>query len=91
MLEIACFNPASALIAQKASADRIELCVGGTSPALNTLKAMQEQINIPTYVMIRPRVGGFVYDDGEIGEMRNEIERSEGGFGEWVCGWVARC
>ena len=39
MLEIACFNKESALIASRAGADRIEFCagfeVGGTTPSLH--------------------------------------------------------
>ena len=40
-IEIACFNLTSALIAQEANADRIELCdaleVGGITPDKNTI------------------------------------------------------
>jgi copper homeostasis protein len=76
-LEIACFNLQSALIAQEGGADRIELCdnfaVGGTTPSLEIVKEAREKINIPLFVMIRPRGGNFFYDEFEFNEMKNSI------------------
>jgi copper homeostasis protein len=78
-LEIACFNAESALIANKAGADRIEFCqtpeVGGTTPAYKTLLSIKEQMAIPVFVMIRPRGGDFVYTDTEVQQMRASIEQ----------------
>ena len=69
MLEIACFDSASALTAQKAGADRIEFCVdyhaGGITPDFDALNVIRKQIDIPVYVMIRPRGGDFVYSEDE--------------------------
>lgn len=57
MLEIACFDSASALTAQKAGADRIEFCAnyraGGITPDFDALNAIRKQIDIPVYVMTR--------------------------------------
>jgi copper homeostasis protein len=77
-LEIACFNLESALIAQNAGADRVELCadlsVGGTTPTIETIQQAREQLTIDLYVMIRPRGGNFVYSDSEFEQMKSEIE-----------------
>jgi copper homeostasis protein len=77
-IEIACFNLESALIAQKAVADRVELCadmsVGGTTPKIETIKQTRENLTIDLYVMIRPRGGNFVYSDSELEQMKSEIE-----------------
>ena len=76
-LEIACFNPESAIIAAQAGADRIELCdgieVGGTTPDLETTKKVLTQVPIPVYVMVRPRGGDFVYTDAEFQAMKDSI------------------
>ena len=77
-IEIACFNFESALIAQKAGADRVELCedisVGGTTPTIETIQQARENLTIDLYVMIRPRGGNFVYSDSEFEQMKSEIE-----------------
>lgn len=77
-LEIACFNMKSALIAQQAGADRVELCdgfdVGGTTQVLEIVQKAHEQLTIDLYVMIRPRGGNFVYTDEELNQMKTSIE-----------------
>jgi len=76
-LEIACFNLESTLIAQKAGADRVELCtdiaVGGTTPTIEVIQQVREQLTIDLYVMIRPRGGNFVYTVNELMIMYLEI------------------
>lgn len=76
-LEIACFNAESAIIAQKANADRVELCagieVGGTTPSLEMVKKVRQKLTIDLYVMIRPRGGNFVYSKEEIKQMKSSI------------------
>lgn len=76
-LEIACFNIASAVIAQNAGADRVELCadiaVGGITPSLETVQEAREKLSIDLYVMIRPRGGDFVYSEEEFQEMKLAI------------------
>ncbi|KAF8860387.1 copper homeostasis protein CutC [Acephala macrosclerotiorum] len=78
LLEIACFNPESALVAQAARADRIELCkdrhLGGTTPLLSDFQKLKKDIQIPVNVMIRTRGGDFVYDDEELRQMEKELE-----------------
>lgn len=77
MLEIACFNKESALIAAKAGADRIEFCagfeVGGTTPSLHDFMELKKEITIPIFVMIRTRGGDFFYNDEEFQQMKKQL------------------
>jgi copper homeostasis protein len=76
ILEIACFNNASALIAERAGADRVELCedyeAGGITPG-RELILKTRQIKLPLYVLIRPRGGNFVFSTPEKKVMRGDI------------------
>ncbi|MDR2238401.1 MAG: copper homeostasis protein CutC [Chryseobacterium sp.] len=76
-IEIACFNPESAIIAFENGADRIELCdglsEGGTTPGFETAKVLREKISIPIFVMIRPRGGDFTYSDAEFNRMKEDL------------------
>jgi copper homeostasis protein len=76
-IEIACFNPQSAMTAFENGADRIELCdglsEGGTTPDFEIVKQLRTKINIPIFVMIRPRGGNFTYSDAEFELMKSEI------------------
>lgn len=78
-IEIACFNPESAIIAFENGADRIELCdglnAGGTTPDFETVKQLREKIDIPIFVMIRPRGGDFTYSDEEFEKMKSDLIR----------------
>ncbi|UOU98047.1 copper homeostasis protein CutC [Chryseobacterium daecheongense] len=78
-IEIACFNPESAMIAFENGADRIELCdglsEGGTTPDIDTARTLREKINIPIFVMIRPRGGDFTYSDAEFEQMKDELSQ----------------
>lgn len=66
ILEVAVFTPGSATIAEKAGADRIELCSGysegGLSPSVGAIQLVREKLEIPVHVMVRPRIGDFIYD-----------------------------
>ena len=77
MLEIACFNKESAIIAAKAGADRIEFCagfeVGGTTPSLHDYMELKKEITIPIFVMIRTRGGDFCYNNEEFQQMKNQL------------------
>ncbi|MEJ5105390.1 copper homeostasis protein CutC [Chryseobacterium sp. MYb328] len=76
-IEIACFNPESAIIAFENGVDRIELCSGlsegGTTPDFESTKSLREKINIPIFVMIRPRGGDFTYSDTEFEQMKTDL------------------
>lgn len=77
-LEISANSLASALAAQAGGADRIELCEnlgeGGTTPSYGTLAVARDRLRLPLYVLIRPRAGDFLYDEGECEAMRRDVE-----------------
>ena len=78
LLEIAANSLASAIAAQDGGADRVELCAnlgeGGTTPSFGTIAAVRDQLEIPLYVLVRPRTGDFLYDESERGVMLRDIE-----------------
>lgn len=77
-LEIIGFNIESCIGAQRAGAQRIELCAspgeGGTTPSYGFIKAARAILQIPLYVMIRPRGGDFLYSTAEFSLIKDEIE-----------------
>ena len=77
-LELCAYNIESCIIAAQCGASRIELCAspeaGGTTPGYGTIKYAIEHINIPVYVMIRPRGGSFVYSPPELEIIENDIK-----------------
>ncbi len=79
LLEIACFDVESALLAQEAGADRIEFCrdyaAGGLSPSSEDIRYLLPRLRIPLHVMVRPRAGDFVYSALEFNTMQKEVER----------------
>ncbi|NND09431.1 MAG: copper homeostasis protein CutC [Saprospiraceae bacterium] len=83
-LEITAHSLQSCLAAQEGGADRIELCAalqsGGLTPSLGLLRAARQSVELPIHVLIRPRIGGFVYSEHELEEMKTSIEicREEG-------------
>ena len=79
IIEVCANSLESALNAEKAGADRIELCsglaVGGITPSYGLLKAAREALSIPIHVLIRPRGGDFTYSDAEFEIMLEDILR----------------
>lgn len=78
MLVEVCVNSLeSALNAQEAGADRIELCselgVGGVTPSHGLIVVVKERMNIPIHVLIRPRSGHFTYSEWEFEIMKRDI------------------
>lgn len=77
MLEICCYSVKSAIIAEQAGANRIELCAGvyegGTTPSLATIQFVKEKLSIPVHVIIRPRGADFCYSDIEFECMKKDI------------------
>ncbi|HOP00286.1 MAG TPA: copper homeostasis protein CutC [Bacteroidales bacterium] len=77
-LEICVDSFESALNAQSAGADRIELCdnltEGGTTPSAGLISSVRENLSIGLNVIIRPRGGDFLYSDAEFDIMRRDIE-----------------
>lgn len=77
-IEVCCFSLNSCLVAQRAGANRIELCgglaEGGTTPSAGLIQLVRQQITIPFYVMIRPRGGDFLYSETELAVMKADIQ-----------------
>jgi len=77
LLEICVFNIATALAAEKAGADRLELCEnyanGGTTPSYGFLKTVREKISIPVFPMIRPRGGDYFHSDEEFEIIKEDV------------------
>ena len=78
-LEICVDSAISALNAQSAGADRIELCdnlgEGGTTPGYGMIISARNNLSIGIHVLIRHRGGDFLYSDTEYDIMRRDIER----------------
>ena len=77
-LEICAFNLPSAIIAQQAGADRIELCAspeeGGVTPSHGVIRSARESLRIALYPIIRPRGGDFLYSDEEFRIMLRDVD-----------------
>lgn len=67
-----------AIEAQELGAERVELCdnleEGGTTPSYGTIKMVAEKLEIPAFVIIRPRGGDFFYTQEEIEIMKEDIK-----------------
>ena len=76
VLEV-CVDTAEGLAqAVAGGADRIELCaalaLGGLTPSAGLI-ALAAKCRVPGVAMIRPRAGGFVWSEAEVGMMEAEI------------------
>src|SRR5256885_4214582 len=71
----------SALAAARGGAHRIELCAnlieGGTTPSAGTLAVCRARLDIPIFVLVRPRGGDFLYSAAELAVMLEDIRRSK--------------
>lgn len=79
LVEVCANSLESALNAQKAGADRIELCselgVGGVTPSHGLLELVKQNLQIPVHVLIRPRSAHFTYSDAEFEVVKADIEQ----------------
>ncbi len=78
-VEVCANSLQSAINAEEAGADRIELCselgVGGITPSYALIKRVREALKIPIHVLIRPRSGDFTYSKSEFEIMLADIEQ----------------
>jgi len=77
ILEAPVFTVEAALKAAEYGINRLELCSdfleGGETPSAGTLKLIKSKVDIPVFVMIRPRGGDFVYTNDELEVMKEDI------------------
>ena len=77
IIEVCAESYEYALRAEKAGADRIELCkdlhLDGLTPDYETAKRTIDSLNIPVFILIRPREGDFIYSDEEFELMKQDI------------------
>ncbi len=77
IIEVCAESYEYALKAEKAGANRIELCkdlhLDGLTPDYETAKRTIDSLNIPVFILIRPREGDFIYSDEEFELMKNGI------------------
>ena len=78
VIEIAANSLLSALNAQEGGASRIELCsdleLGGITPSAGLIRKVRSALDIPVFVLIRPRSGDFIYSEFEFETMLADIE-----------------
>lgn len=78
LLEAPVFNLQAAMEAAQFGIDRLELCAnfpeGGETPSAGMLRFLKSEVDIPVFVMIRPRGGDFVYSQKELMVMKQDIQ-----------------
>jgi copper homeostasis protein len=81
LLELSVENVAAAVAAERGGAHRIELCMelrlGGLTPGQELMRLVRASVQLPIFMMIRPRAGDFVYSPEELGQMRRDIGTAE--------------
>ena len=77
LVEVCAQSYVSAMIAEQAKADRIELCaaleVGGLTPSVSLILAVRRDLTIPVCVLVRPRAGDFCYTIEEFDIIKNDV------------------
>ena len=81
IIEIVCCSVHDCIDACRAGADRIELCstieLGGLTPSIGLLETAEQFVPMPIMAMIRPRAGGFCYNDTDFETMLADIQRMQ--------------
>jgi copper homeostasis protein len=77
-VEVCAYSLESCLAADRAGADRVELCAsphdGGCTPSAGLVKAVLAATSLEVHVMLRPRGGDFCYDAYEKQTMLDEAD-----------------
>ena len=79
IIEVCAESYEYAVKAEKAGADRIELCkdlqLDGLTPDYESAKRTIDTLEIPVFILIRPRGGDFIYSHEEFELMKRDILR----------------
>ena len=77
IIEVCAESYEYAVKAEKAGANRIELCkdlqLDGLTPDYETAKRTIDKLNIPVFILIRPRGGDFIYSKEEFELIKSDI------------------
>lgn len=77
IVEVCADSVESAVLAERAGANRLELCsnliIGGTSPTPALFRAVRQQVSLPIHVLVRPRFGDFCYSEAEFNVIKDEV------------------
>ena len=77
IIEVCAESYEYALKAEKAGANRIELCkdlhLDGLTPDYESANRTIDSLNIPVFILIRPREGDFIYSNEEFELMKRDI------------------
>ena len=77
IIEVCAESYEYAVKAEKAGADRIELCkdlhLDGLTPDYESAKRTIDKLDIPVFILIRPRGGNFIYSHEEFELMKQDI------------------
>lgn len=78
LLEACVDSVESAVIAERAGANRLEVCanliIGGTTPGVSQFRQIREKCKILLNVLIRPRFGDFLYTDAEFQMILDDVK-----------------
>ena len=77
IIEVCAESYEYAVKAEKAGADRVELCkdlhLDGLTPDYEYAKRTIDTLNIPVFILIRPREGDFIYSKEEFELIKSDI------------------
>lgn len=78
LIEVCVGSLVDAESASRAGAHRLELCsaleLGGLTPSIGHIEQVVGDLGLPVVVMVRPRSGGFCYNNGEFHAMLRDAE-----------------
>lgn len=78
MLEVIATSVEDAVMAERAGADRLELCTSlseqGLTPSLGLIELVVDAVRIPVHVIIRPHNRGFHYSKYDVSVMQKDIQ-----------------
>ena len=78
LLELCVDSVTDAIAAERGGTDRVELnaayALDGLTPSLGALVEARAHVRLPIIAMLRPRPGGFCYDDAEFRVMQRDAD-----------------